>query len=85
LGCDPIQGHILVKCRLSQRTGVVKSASAEELLTASAKNFAPYPWVHPERVTETLLKPHVVSLAKQSQKLSVFMGKTQALASRRNE
>jgi len=85
LGCDPIQGHILVKCHLTQRTGVVKNASAEELLAASAKNFTPYPWVEPERVTETLLKPHVVSLAKKSQKLSTFMGKTQSLASRLNE
>ena len=85
LGCDPIQGHLLVKCRLTQRTGVVKTASAEELLMASAKNFTSYPWTEPERVTETPLKPHVIDLAKKSQSLSPFVSKTQALASRRNE
>ncbi|MCE0499201.1 MAG: hypothetical protein LV481_14775 [Methylacidiphilales bacterium] len=85
LGCDPIQGHLLVKCRLTQRTGVVKSATAEELLSASAKNFTSYPWTEPERVTETPLKPHVIHLAKQSQNLSTFMRKTQPLVSRHNE
>jgi len=85
LGCDPIQGHLLVKCRLSAQTGVVKNASAEELLAASAKNFVPYPWVEPERVTVAPLKPHVIHRAKQSQKLSPFIGKTQSLASRRAE
>jgi len=85
LGCDPIQGNLLVKCRLTQRTGVIKNASAEELLIASAKNFEPYPWVEPERVVETPLKPHVIDLAKKSQRLSTFMGKTQSLASRLNE
>jgi hypothetical protein len=85
LGCDPIQGHLLVKCRLTQRTGLVKNASAEELLMASAKNFTSYPWTEPERVNETPLKPHVINLAKQSQKLSTFMRKTQSLASRINE
>jgi len=85
LGCDPIQERLLVKCRLTQRTGVIKDASAEELLVASAKNFEPYPWVEPERVTETLLKPQVIALAKKSQNLSTFMHKTQSLASRHNE
>jgi hypothetical protein len=85
LGCDPIQGHLLVQCRLTQRTGLVKSASAEELLMASANNFAPYPWVEPERVAETPLKPHAMELAKKSQNLSTFMRKTQSFASRRNE
>ena len=84
-GCDPIQGHLLVKCQLTQRTGVVKNASAEELLMASAKNFASYPWIEPGRVAETPLKPHVIKLAKESQNLSTFLGKTQSLASRRNE
>jgi|HubBroStandDraft_2_1064218.scaffolds.fasta_scaffold934475_1 hypothetical protein len=85
LGAEPIQGYLLVKCHLTQRTGVVKNATAEELLMASAKNFTAYPWTEPERVTETPLKPHVIGLAKKSQKLSTFMGKTQALASRLNE
>ena len=85
LGCDPIQGSLLVNCRLTHRTGVVKSARAEELLAASAKNFEPYPWIEPERVVETPLKPHVIDLAKKSQRLSTFMGKTQSLASRLNE
>ena len=85
LGCDPIQGHLLVKCHLTQRTGVVKNASAEELLMASAKNFASYPWIEPERVTEAPLKPHVINLAKKSQNLSTFMQKTKSLVSRRNE
>jgi len=85
LGCDPIQGHLLVKCLLTQRTGVVKNASAEELLMASAKNFASYPWIEPERVTEAPLKPHVINLAKKSQNLSTFMQKTKSLVSRRNE
>jgi hypothetical protein len=85
LGCDPIQGHLLVKCRLSQRTGLVKDATAEELLQASAKNFTSYPWTEPQRVIQTLLKPHVIDLAKRSQKLSGFMQKTQSLVSRRTE
>ena len=85
LGCDPIQGHLLVKCQLTQRTGVVKDPSAEELLTANASNFAPYPWIEPERVAETPLKPHVIKLAKESQNLSTFMRKTQPFASRRIE
>jgi hypothetical protein len=85
LGADPIQGQLLVKCRLTQRTGVVKDATAEELLQASAKNFESYPWVEPERVTVMPLKAHVVNLAKKSQSLSVFMGKTQSLVSRLNE
>jgi hypothetical protein len=85
LGCDPIQGHLLVKCRLTERTGVVKNANAEELLQASAKNFEAYPWVEPERVTVAPLKPHVINLAKKSQSLSSFMGKTQSLVSRLNE
>jgi len=85
LGCDPIQGHLLVQCRLSQQTGVVKNASAEELLEASAKNFAPHPWVEPERVTVAPLKPHVIHRAKQSQRISPIFGKSQALASRRTE
>ena len=85
LGCDPLQGHLLVKCQLTERTGVVKNASAEELLRASAKNFTPYPWIEPERVAETPLKPHVIKLAKESQNLSTFMRKTQSFASRRNE
>ena len=85
LGCDPIQGHILVKCRLTQRTGVVRNPSVEELLIANAKNFVPYPWTEPGRVAETPLKPHVINLAKKSQSLSIFMPKTQSLASRRNE
>jgi len=85
IGCDPIQGHLLVKCRLTQRTGVVKSANAEELLTACAKNFTSYPWIEPERVAEAPLKTHVIDLAKKSQHLSTFMRKTQSLASRRNE
>ena len=85
LGCDPIQGHLLVKCRLTEQTGVVKDATAEELLAASAKNFAPYPWVEPERVTVAPLKPQVIRRAKQSQRLSPFIAKSQALASRRME
>jgi hypothetical protein len=85
LGCDPIQGNILVKCRLTQRTGVIENGSAEELLKASVKNFESYPWVEIERVKETPLKPHVIKLAKKSQSLSIFVGKTQSLASRRNE
>ena len=85
LGCDPIQGHLLVKCRLTQQTGVVKNANAEELLAASAMNFAAYPWVEPERVTVTVLKPHVIQRAKQSQKISPFIAKSQPLASRRTE
>jgi hypothetical protein len=85
LGCDPIQGHVLVKCQLTQSTGLVKDASAEELLLASTKNFTSYPWTEPNRVTETPLKPHVIALAKTSQKLSSFMGKTQSLASRLRE
>jgi len=85
LGCDPIQGHLLVKCQLTQRTGVVKNASTDELLMASTKNFTPYPWIEPERVAETPLKPHVIDLAKKSQNLSTFMSKTQSFASRRNE
>ena len=85
LGCDPIQGHLLVKCQLTQRTGVVRNASAEELLMASAKNFTAYPRIEPERVAETPLKPHVIDLARKSQKLSTFMSKTQSFASRRTE
>ena len=85
LGCDPIQGHLLVKCQLTQHTGVVKDASAEELLLASARNFTSYPWTEPGRVTVAALKPHVIELAKKSQHLSTFMRKTQSLASRRNE
>ena len=85
LGCDPLQGHLLVKCQLTQHTGVVKNASAEELLMASAKNFTSYPWIEPERVVETPLKPHVIKSAKDSQNLSTFMRKTQSFASRRNE
>lgn len=85
LGCDPIRGYLLVKCHLTQRTGVVKDATAEELLMASAKNFTSYPWVEPERVAQTVLRPHVMDLAKKSQKLSTFMQKSQPLASRRNE
>lgn len=84
-GCDPIQGHLLVKCQLTQSTGIVKDPSAEELLMASAKNFESYPWIEPARVAETPLKPHVIKLAKESQNLSTFLGKTQTLASRRNE
>ena len=85
LGCDPIQGHLLVKCQLTQRTGIVKTASADELLMASAKNFTSYPWIEPGRVTETPLKPHVIDLAKKSQNLSTFVQKTRSLASRHNE
>jgi hypothetical protein len=85
LGCEPIEGYLLVKCHLTQRTGVVKNASAEELLTASAKNFTSYPWTEPERVTETPLKPHVIDLAKRSQSLSTFMQTTKLLASRHHE
>ena len=85
LGCDPIQGHLLVKCQLTQRTGVVKNASAEELLMANAKNFTSYPWIEPGRVTETPLKPRVINLAKKSQNLSTFMQQTKSLASRHNE
>jgi len=85
LGCDPIQGHVLVKCHLTQRTGVVKDPSAEELLMANAKNFTPYPWIEPERVTEIPLKPRVINLAKKSQNLSTFLRQTTSLASRRNE
>ena len=85
LGCDPIQGHLLVKCHLTQRTGVVRNASAEELLMANAKNFTSYPWIEPERVAETPLRPHVIKLAKESQNLSTFMRKTQSFASRRIE
>ena len=85
LGCDPIQGHLLVKCCLTQRTGLVRNASAEELLMASAKNFTTYPWIEPERVIETPLKPHVINLAKKSQRLSPFMRQTQSLGSRHNE
>ena len=85
LGCDPLQGHLLVKCHLTQRTGVVKNASAEELLMASANNFTSYPWIEPGRVTEAPLKPHVIKLAKQSQKLSTFRQTTKLLVSRHNE
>ena len=85
LGCDPIQGHFLVKCRLTQRTGVVRNASAEELLIASAKNFTPYTWIEPERASEAPLKPHVIKLAQKTQNLSTFMGKTKSLASRHTE
>jgi hypothetical protein len=85
LGCDPIHGHLLVKCHLTQRTGVVRNASAEELLMANAKNFTSYPWVEPARVAETPLKPSAINLAKKSQNLSTFVGKTQSLASRHNE
>lgn len=85
LGCDPIQGYLLVKCQLTQLTGVVKNASAEELLMASTKNFTSYPWTEPERVTEAPLKPHVIDLAKRSQNLSNFMQTTKLLASRRHE
>jgi len=85
LGCDPIQGHLLVECRLTRRTGIVRNATAEELLMASTKNFTSYPWIEPDRVAETPLKPHVIKLAKQSQNLSAFMGKTRSLASRHNE
>jgi hypothetical protein len=85
IGCDPLQGHLLVKCKLTQRTGVVKNAGAEELLRANANNFTTYPWIDPERVTEAPLKPHVIKLAKKSQKLSTFMQTTKLLASRYNE
>lgn len=85
LGADPIQNHLLVKCRLTQGTGVVKNPSAEDLLNASAKNFESYPWIEPARVTVTPLKPHVISLAKKSQSLSPFLGKTQSLPSRLKE
>ena len=85
LGCDPVQGHLLVKCHLTQRTGVVKNASAEELLMANAKNFTSYPWLEPGRVAEAPLKPHVIDLAKKSQNLSTFMRKTQSLPSRLGE
>ena len=85
LGCDPIQGRLLVKCQLTQRTGVVKDPSAEELLMANAKNFASYPWIEPERVNEIPLKPRVINLAKKSQNLSTFMRQTTSLASRHNE
>lgn len=80
-----MHGHLLVTCRLTGQTGTVKNASAEEMLVASAKNFAPYPWVEPERVTVTALKPQVIHRAKQSQKLSPFIAKSQSLASRRTE
>ena len=85
LGSDPVHGHLLVTCRLTQQTGVVKDATAEELLAASAKNFAPHPWVEPERVTMTPLKPHVIHRVKQSQRISPIIGRSQSLASRRNE
>ena len=85
LGCDPIQGHLLVKCHLTQATGVVRDASAEELLMANAKNFESYPWIEPGRVAEIPLKPHVINLAKKSQNLSTFMQKTKSLASRHND
>jgi len=85
LGCDPVHGHLLVKCRLTEQTGVIKDATAEELLAASAKNFAPHPWVEPERVTVTLLKPQVIHRAKQSQRISPIIAKSQSLASRRPE
>jgi hypothetical protein len=85
LGCDPVQGHLLVKCRLTEQTGVVKDATAEELLAASAKNFAPHPWVEPERVTVTLLKPQVIHRAKQSQRISPIIARSQSLASRHTE
>lgn len=52
---------------------------------ANAKNFTPYPWVEPGRVTETPLKPHVIKLTKESQNISAFMRTTQSFASRRNE
>lgn len=85
LGCDPIQGNLLVKCKLTQRTGIVQTATDEELLMASAKNFEPYPWIEPERVAETPLKPSSIQLAKESQNLSTFMRKTQSFASRHIE
>ena len=85
LGCEPLVGTLLLKCHLTQRTGVVKNATSEELLMANAHNFTPYPWVEPERVAETPLKPHALELAKQSQNLSGFMRKTQTLASRHTE
>jgi hypothetical protein len=85
LGCEPIEGYLLVKCHLTQRTGVVKNASAEEMLMANANNFTSYPWIEPDRVAEKPLKAHTLELAKKSQNLSTFMRKTQSLASRRTE
>jgi hypothetical protein len=85
LGCEPVEGNLLVKCHLTRRTGVIKNASPDELLMADAHNFTSFPWLEPDRVTETPFKPHAVELAKKSQNLSTFMRKTQSLASRRTE
>ena len=48
LGCEPIEGYLLVKCHLTQRTGIVRNPSAEEMIMASANNFTSYPWIEPD-------------------------------------
>lgn len=71
-----------MKCRLTSRTGLVKDATAEELLMANTKNFVSYPWTEPDRVAPTLLKSHVMEMAKKSQRLSGILRQSQPLASR---
>lgn len=82
IGVNPLENHILVKCRLTRRTGVITDPTLTELEKASAQNFETYPWVEPRRVRPHPIKPAIMHLSRQSQKLSGIISKTQALTPR---
>ena len=82
IGIDPLKHHILVRCRLTKKTGVITDPAVLELEKASAQNFEPYPWVEPARVTLHPIRPATMSLSRKSQKLSGVLQKTQSLTTR---
>jgi hypothetical protein len=82
VGIAPLAKHILVKCRLTHRTGFISDGASTELEKAGAHNFEPYPWIEPLRVTLHSIKPAVMKLSRESQRLSGVLTKTQSLTSR---
>jgi hypothetical protein len=82
VGVDPLKRHILVKCRLTRRTGFVADAALAELERAGAQSFEPYPWIEPLRVTPHAIKPEVMKLSQQTQRLSGILRKSQSLTLR---
>jgi hypothetical protein len=82
VGVDPLQNHILVKCRLTGRTGSVIDPSMMELEKAAAQNFEPYPWVEHTRVVLKPLKAEVMRLSRQTQNMSGMLRRTQSLTTR---
>ena len=82
IGVDPLRRHILVKCRLTKRTGIVPDPEFVELEKASVQNFEPYPWIEPERVRPHLIKAETLSMSRKTQKLSGVLRKSQPLTSR---